>query len=68
MPDYSAEIAELEELLNAATTSTNFDGTAVSYDLEAARKRLAYLKAHDDQALVRDVRPTISKANLGGAW
>jgi hypothetical protein len=56
MPDYSAEIAALEEILNAGTSSVSTDGLSMAYDLEQVRKRLTELKALDD-ATVTSGRP-----------
>jgi hypothetical protein len=39
------DIAALEELLNTAAQSVSTDGNHTSFDLDAARRRLAELKA-----------------------
>lgn len=65
MPDYSAEIAKLESLVNNATRSVSVDGTSAQIDLEQARKRLAELRTLQGGA---NARPAISRINLGGAW
>lgn len=65
MADYTAEIAKLEEILNAAVRDVSVDGTRASYDLEAARKRLAELKTLQGSA---QARPRVARLDLGGAW
>lgn len=69
MADYSAEIAHLEAIINGATTSVSVEGTSTSVDLKAARKRLAELRADDDDSLAAGKhRPRVFGLNLGGAW
>jgi hypothetical protein len=41
---FETEIADLEKLLDAATSSVLIDGVRTDFDLETARKRLAELK------------------------
>lgn len=48
MPDNSAEIAELEAVLNDAVTETQVGATKTKIDLKAAERRLAYLQETDD--------------------
>lgn len=65
MADYSEEIAKLEALVNGAVRSVTVDGTSAQYDLEAARKRLAELKAAQGD---RNARPRVARLDLGGCW
>jgi hypothetical protein len=69
MADFSKEIAHLEALVNGATQAVVVDGTNTTFDLAAARKRLAELRLLDDdsQAAGR-TRPRVSGLNLGGCW
>ena len=48
MPDYSTEIANLEEILNAGATSMSVDGVSTTVDLAEVRRRLAQLQANHD--------------------
>lgn len=63
MADYSAEIAAIEQILNAGASSVSVDGLSTSYDFDQLRKRLAELKALDDSTInagnVRPKRATI---------
>ena len=69
MADFSKQITDLEDLLNSATRSVSVDGTSTQFDLEAARKRLAYLKTQDDDSIAAGkARPRVSSLKLGGAW
>jgi hypothetical protein len=61
MADRSVEIAAIEKILNAGTSSVSVDGLSASYDLDALRKRLLELKAEDDNATKR---PTILTARM----
>jgi hypothetical protein len=54
--DYSTEIAALEAILNAGTSSVSVDGMRVQHDLESVRKRLAELKALDDSIVAQGKR------------
>jgi hypothetical protein len=65
MPSYAAEIAELEQLLSSAVKDTSADGVRTSFDLDAARKRLAELKALQDPSIAKSRTSTL---NLGGCW
>ena len=69
MPDYSTEIAELEAILNGSIDSVSVDGTSTHVDLDAARKRLAELRAKDTLSIAAgSVRPRVVGLNLRGAW
>lgn len=56
------EIAELEALLNSAAKDVSYDGTRVSFDLDAARRRLAQLKREQDATK----RPPNATIDLSG--
>lgn len=65
MADYSSEIAQLEAILNAGTSSVSVDGMSARYDLAEVRKRLAELKALDDmQRAMGRARPVASTIRL----
>jgi hypothetical protein len=65
MPDYSAEIAELEEIVNSSVDQTAVDGTSTKVNLEHARKRLAELRALDpDSIQAGRVRPRAMRIRL----
>lgn len=65
MPDYSQEIAAIEAILNAGTSSVSIDGMSASYNFEQLRKRLAELKALDDATVsASKVRPRNAKIKL----
>lgn len=65
MADYSTEIAALEAILNAGTSAVAVADLSVRYDLEEVRKRLAELKALDDQTLATGrVRPAAATIRL----
>jgi hypothetical protein len=66
MADYSAEIAQLETLLNSATKSVSADGLNTQFDLDVARTRLAELRRL--QGDLRLVKPRIATLDLGGCW
>lgn len=51
MADHSAEIAQIESILNAGASSVSVDGMSTSYNFAELRKRLAELKAEDDATL-----------------
>ena len=67
--DYSNEISHLEGILNDAVTSVRVAETSTEIDLDAARRRLAELRALDpaSQAAGR-TRPRVFRTTLGGAW
>jgi len=64
MADRSAEIARLEAILNAGARSVTTDGQKVDYDLDAIRRRLAELRAEDDNTLPK--RPRAASIRLTG--
>jgi hypothetical protein len=64
--DYSAEILNLEQLVNAATASVSADGLSTSFDLDKAKKRLAELYRLQGETTM--VRPRIVRVRLGGNW
>jgi len=49
--DHSVEIAQLEEILSKGVTSTTVDGVTVTRDLAEVRRRLAELRADDDDTV-----------------
>lgn len=59
---YEDEIAELESLLNDAASNVAVDGVGVTFDLEAARRRLAQLKRQQDATR----RPRNASIDLSG--
>ncbi len=65
--DATAEIAQLEQLLNSATKSVATDGLRTDFDLEQARKRLNELRLQQSGATGRK-RPPFVAIRLGGAW
>lgn len=65
--DATAEIAQLEQLLNSATKSVATDGLRTDFDLEQARKRLNELRLRQAGQTGR-TRPAIVGLRLGGAW
>jgi len=65
MPDYSEEIAYLEEIINSSVRDVMVDGTRAVYDFDAARKRLAELKTLQGSAMAR---PRVARLDLGNAW
>jgi len=69
MADYSTEITYLESVLNGAVTEVSMDGARTKTDLDAARQRLAELRALDDASQAAAmVRPTIFSIKTGGAF
>lgn len=65
MPDFSKEIAALEEILNAGASSISTDGEQVSFDLSEVRRRLAELRRVDDGELAAGRhRPTNATVRL----
>ncbi len=67
MADYTAEIEQLESVLNGAVESISVDGLSTKVDLDQARKRLNELRNLDEGSATM-VRPTITGTRLGGAW
>lgn len=67
MPNYTAEIRDLEQLINSAVTSSSADGVSASFDLDAARRRLAELKRLADPSNNK-TRRVISRVNMRNAW
>lgn len=65
--DYSAQIKQLEKLINTAATDVSVDGLRSTFDLDHARKRLAELRRLQGDDL-RMVRPRVSSITLGGCW
>jgi hypothetical protein len=61
---FEAEILRLETLINSATNSVSTDGLSTSFDLEAAKKRLAELYLLAGQTTM--VRPRVVRVRLGG--
>jgi hypothetical protein len=66
MPDFSAEIAQLEMLINSAATNVSADGLSTAFDLEHAKNRLAELRRLQND--LRLVRPRIATLNLEACW
>jgi hypothetical protein len=66
MSDYTAEILRLETLINSATNSVSTDGLSTSFDLDAARKRLAELYRLSGETQM--VRPKAVRVRLGNSW
>ena len=62
--DYSAEILQLEQLINSSTTGVSADGLSASFDLKAASKRLAELYRLQGETTM--VRPRVVRVRLGG--
>jgi len=48
MPDNSAEIAEIELMLNSGISETQVGQTKTKVDTKSLERRLAYLRATDD--------------------
>lgn len=65
MPDHSARIAEIREILRSGVSSSTTDGTTVQFDLASLRKELRELMAEDDAYCV--VRPRVASINLGNS-
>ena len=63
---YEAEIAQLEALINSATTSVSTDGLSTTFDLDKAERRLAELLRLQGETTM--VRPRIARVRLGGCW
>jgi len=66
MPDNTAQIAELEELLNLGASSVNTDSMQASLDINAIRKRLRELKASNTAEGASNKRPIASTIDLSG--
>lgn len=66
MPDNSVAIANLEALINSATSSAKTEGgEAATFDLDFALKRLAALKASDTTGdYETNPRPRVASINL----
>jgi len=60
--DYTAEIAEIEDVLNSGITETMEDGQMVRLDLQHLRRRLAELKRLSG---LKKKRPRFGSINLG---
>jgi hypothetical protein len=59
--DYTSEIAHLESIVNGAVSGMSVDGTSTQWDIDAARKRLAELRALDaDSIAAGRVRPRVN--------
>ncbi len=67
MADYTAEIAQLEQLLNSATKSVATDGLRTDFDLDQAQSRLNDLRQRQ-AGQTGQTRPRIVGLRLGGAW
>lgn len=66
MADHSAEIAEIEAILNAGIKETVNDGERVVLDFDQLRLRLKELKGDDDVAKTKRKRPRTVRFGLGG--
>lgn len=65
MADNTAQIAAIEAILNSGTSSISTDGLSTSYNLAELRKRLAELKAEDDDTIAAGrVRPRTARIKL----
>jgi hypothetical protein len=64
--NYSAEIQQLEQLINSATTGVSADGLSTQFDLDHAKKRLAELRRLNGDLTL--VRPRVATINLEGCW
>jgi len=60
--DHSAEIAEIEAILNSGVTETSEDGQTIKFDHDQLRRRLAELKRQDRKT---KRRPRWGSINLG---
>ncbi len=65
MPDNTAKIALLQELLDTGATTAVIDGQTVSVDPASIRKRLRELQA-TDTANTTKTRPTFGTIDLTG--
>lgn len=63
MPDNTARIAELDEILESGARSVSVDGVSTALDLEMIRRERDRLIAADDTR--RSDRPTVCGVNLG---
>lgn len=69
MPNFSQEIAYLESVLNGATSRVDVAETSTFLDLDAARRRLAELRALDDGSIAAGrTRPRVFRTRLDCAW
>lgn len=69
MADNSAEITEIETILNSGQTEISVDGLRTKVDFKELRKRLADLKATDGATqTAKMVRPVVSRIKIGNAW
>lgn len=66
--DNSAEIAEIDAILQAGASRVSVDGQTVAYDFAELRRRRAELIAADDVTHDSKKRPRSSQINLGGSW
>lgn len=64
MPDHTARIAEIREILQRGVTTVSFDGVTVTYDFDALRRELRELMAEDEAQAGR--RPVAQSIYLGG--
>lgn len=62
MPDNSAAIAKIENLLNTGATEAEIDGQKVKLDHTALRRRLRELQATHDDATTP--RPRVAQVDL----
>ena len=66
MPDYSTEIARLEELLNSSATSIRIGDMSTEIDPDEVRKRLEELKRLDTSGQYGSRRPKMVPYKFGG--
>lgn len=67
MPDNSAEIANLEAILNSGAKSVTTDGLTTEFDLAAIRLRRDELVRQQTGDL-KMIRPRTSNLYLGQCW
>jgi len=67
MADYTAEIEQLEAVINGATDSVTVDGMSTKWNITQARKRLKELRILDDASTAM-VRPAVIGMRIGGAF
>lgn len=65
MADYSAKIAEIDEILAAGVQTTVNDGVTVTYDLDALRRERRRLTRLNDAT--KGKRPLVATVRLDGA-
>ena len=63
MPDHSAEIAEIESILNSGVTETQVGSTKTKVDHKTLRERLQFLKDDDDTGN-QTAKPKVIRASL----